>query len=90
MFGIAAAFGGAAGGIALDQKDLALGGVGVPAVDQLAGQARPFERVLAAREVAGFLGRFARALRLHALVDDRARLLRILFEEKLERSLTRP
>ena len=65
-------------------------GLRVLAVDELAGQPRAFERVLAAREIARFLGGVARALRLHALVDDRARVLRILFEEEIEPLVDEP
>ena len=54
------------------------------AVDQLAGQTAPLEHVLAARQIARLLGGFARALRLHALLDDRARDLRVLLEEEIE------
>ena len=54
------------------------------AVDQLARQAAAVERVLAARQIARFFGGLARTRRLHALLDDDARDLGILFEEEVQ------
>ena len=81
---IAAALGGAAGRIAFDQEDLRERGVLRLAVDQLARQPAALEHVLTAGQIARFLGGFACARGLHALVDDRACDLRIFLEEEIE------
>ena len=58
---VAALLGRAAGRVALDEVQLALLGVALLALGELAGQARAVEGALAAREVARLAGRLARA-----------------------------
>ena len=77
---VAGVAGGAAGAVALDQEELALRRVVVGAVLELAGQARVLERRLAAHEVARLARGLAGARGLQRLVDDRARLRRVLLE----------
>ena len=78
---IAALLGGAAGGLALDQVELAAVGVALGAVGELAGQAAAVERALAAGEVAGLAGGFAGAGGFDRLVDDALGDGRVLLEE---------
>src|SRR5262249_5576107 len=75
---------GAAGGIALDQEDLALARIAALAVGELAGQRRAVERRLAARQLARLARRLARTRRRQRLLDDAARHRRILLEELSE------
>ena len=78
---VAALLGRAAGRVALDHEQLGQGRVPHRAVGELARQVRVLERGLAPREIP----RLARCLPspcgLHALVDDQARLRRILLEK---------
>ena len=67
---VAALLGGAAGGLTLDQVELAAVGLALGAVGQLAGQAAAVERALAAGQVAGLAGGFAGAGGVDGLVDD--------------------
>ena len=69
---VAALLGGAAGGFALDQEQLAALRIALRAIGQLAGQAAGIQRALAARQVAGFAGRFTRARGFDRLADDLA------------------
>ena len=66
---VAALFRRAAGGVALHQVDLAVRGIGVGTVGQLAGQGGRVQRRLAARQVAGAARRLAGLGGAHALVD---------------------
>ena len=63
---VAAGLGRAAGGVTLDDEDLALGGVVRLAVGQLARQRRRLQQALAAGQVTGLAGRHARGGRLDA------------------------
>ena len=76
---IAALLGGAAGAIALDNVNLALGGVAAGAVGQLARQRQAFQRALADDQIAGLLGCFPGAEGGATLLNNLARLARILF-----------
>ena len=78
---VAALFGGAAGGFALDQEQLAAVGIALGAVGELAGESAAIERAFAAREVAGFARGFAGAGGVDRLVDDLAGDGRVLLEE---------
>ena len=78
---IAALLGGAAGGLALDEVELAAVGLALAAVGELAGQAAAVERALAAGEVAGLAGGLAGAGRFDGLVDDPLGDGRVLLEE---------
>ncbi len=69
---VAAHLGGAAGGFALHQEQLAALGVLLLAVGQLAGQAARVERALAAGEVAGAPRRFPGPRGVDGLGDDLA------------------
>ena len=86
---VARVAGGAAGAVALDEEELALGRVVVRAVLELARQARVLERRLAAHEVARLARGLAGARGLERLVDDRARLGRVLLEPLGERGVRR-
>ena len=77
---VAALFGRAAGGIALDQVNLAEAGVFFRAVGQLAGQSAAIQAVLAHDQVAGLAGGFARAGGREALIDNALRVVRVLFK----------
>ena len=78
---VAALFGGAAGGFALDQEQLAAVGIALGAVGKFAGKSAAIERAFAARQVAGFAGGFAGAGGVDRLVDDLAGDGRVLLEE---------
>src|SRR6201999_2360755 len=71
----------AAGGVALDDEDLAQRRVLDRAVGELARQPRVLERALAPREVAGLASGRARLCRRDRLADDRPRVGRVLLEE---------
>src|SRR5690606_37308010 len=75
VLGVAAGLGRAAGGVTLDDEDLALGGVVRLAVGELARQGRGLQQSLAPREVAGLAGGDARRGGLDALADDVRRLV---------------
>jgi len=66
---IAALFGGAAGRLSLDQKQLAALRLPFRTIGQLAGKAAAIERAFAASEVAGFPSGFTRAGRFDGFVD---------------------
>ncbi len=67
---VAALLGRAAGGIALDEQDLAFRRVALLAIGELAGQRRDVERALAAGQLARLAGGFARRGGLDHLADD--------------------
>lgn len=67
-------------GVALDDEDLALGGIVRLAVGELARQRRRLQEALAARQVTGLAGRHARGGRLDGLADDVRGLHRIAVE----------
>ena len=81
---VAALLGGAAGGFTLDQVELALVGLPLAAVGQLAGQAAAVQRTLAAGEVACLARGFAGAQGVDRLVDDLLGDLRVLLEESTQ------
>ena len=82
---VAALLGGAAGGIALDDEQLGLGGVALLAVGELAGQRGDVERALAAGQLARLAGGLAGGGGLHHLADDALGLGRMLLEPGLQR-----
>ena len=67
---VAALLGTAAGAVALDNEDFALGRIALGAVRQLAGQRRALQRGLAAGQVAGLAGGLAGAGGVEAAVQD--------------------
>ena len=77
---VAALLGGAAGRVALDDVQLALGRVALLAVGELARQRHPVERALADDEVARLAGGLAGARGREALLDDPAAVGRVLLE----------
>ena len=77
---VAALLGGAAGRVALDDVQLALGGVALLAVGELARQGHPVERALADDEVARLAGRLAGPRGREALLDDPPAVGRVLLE----------
>ena len=77
---IAALLRGTACRIALDDEDLRLRRVALLAVGELSREARAVERALAARQLARFARRLARAHGIGALLRDRARDRGILLE----------
>lgn len=81
---VASGLGRAAGGVTLDDEDLALGGVVRLAVGQLARQGRRLQEALAAGEVAGLAGRHARGGRLDGLADDVRGLVRVAVQPVVE------
>src|SRR3954449_6617793 len=78
---VAALLGRAAGGVALDDEDLAQGRVLHGAVGELAGQPRVLEGALAPREVARLARGRARLRSRDRLADDLARVGGVLLEE---------
>ena len=81
---VAALLGRAAGRVALDQVQLAVLGVALLALGELAGQSRPVEGTLAAREVARLPGRLPGARGVEDLRGDALGVLRVLLEERGE------
>ena len=81
---VAALLGRAAGRFTLDDVDLALGGIALLAVGELAGQAAAVERALAPDEIARLARRLARPRGVDGLADDALRDDRVLFEELAE------
>ena len=81
---VAALLGRAAGRVPLDQEQLALLGVALLALGELAGQPRAVEGALPAREVARLARRLARAQGVEDLADDALRLAGVLLEEGRE------
>ena len=80
---VASRLGGTTGGVALDEVDLALGGIAARAVAQLARQGEPVhDAALLARVVARGAGRLAGAVREERLLDDRLRDGGVLLEER--------
>ena len=77
---VAALLGGAAGAVALDDKQLALGRVALLAVGELAGKIGDVERALAPRQVARLARRLARGRRLDDLRDDLLGVGRVFLE----------
>src|SRR6185436_16735215 len=77
---VAALLRGAACGFTLDDEQLALLGIALLTVGELAGQARELERALALHHLARLAGRLACFVREDRLLDDRARVLRVLLE----------
>src|SRR6185436_14555082 len=77
-----ALFRGPTGRLALDDVELAQGGVTLLAVGQLAWQGAAVQRALAANEVAGLSRSFARPGRVDRLADDLAGNARVLLEER--------
>ena len=82
---VAALLGRAAGRVALDDVELAAGGIALLAVGQLAGQRQPVERALAEDEVAGLARGVAGAGGRQALLDDPAAVAGVLVEVLAER-----
>ena len=70
-----------AGGLALDDEDLAGGGVALLAVGEFAGERGGGEGALAAGHVTRFPGGFPGAEGVHRLRGDALRLFRVLLEE---------
>ena len=87
---IAALLGRATGRVALDDVELAAGGVALLAVGELAGQRQAVEGALAEDEVAGLAGGVAGAGRRQALLDDPAAVAGVLVEVLAEGSRRRP
>src|SRR6185503_18169554 len=81
---VAALLGRAAGGIALDEVELAEGGVALLAVRELAGKAHAVEDAFPARELARLPRGLAGAGRLHDLRADDAGVRGTLEEEVRE------
>ncbi len=77
---VAAALGGAAGGRALDDEHLAVLGVAVGAVGELAGQQGAVQQALADDQVARLAGGLAGPGGGDALLDDAAAVGGVLFE----------
>ncbi len=77
---VAPGLGAAAGAVALDKEDFALGGVALGAVRQLARQGAGFQRGLSARHVARLAGGLAGARRGDALVQHGAADGRVFLE----------
>src|SRR5450759_1999713 len=77
---VAALLGRATGGVAFDEVDLALGGIALLAVGQLARQRHAFEGALAYDEVAGLACRLAGAGRRQRLLDHSPAVGRVLVE----------
>ena len=78
---VAALLGRAAGGVALDQVDLAQRRIPLLAVGELAGQAHAVEHALAARQLARLARRFARARGVDDLAADDLGVGRVLEQE---------
>ena len=78
---IASLLGGAAGGLTLDQEQLAAFRLTFRTVRQLAGKSAAIERALAASEIAGLAGGFTRARSVDGFVDDLASDRRVLLED---------
>ena len=76
----------AAGGVALDDVELGRLGIAHRAVGELARQGRAVERRLAPRQLARLPRREPCAHRRDRLVADRARVLRVLLEERARSS----
>ena len=81
---VAPLLGRAAGRVALHDEDLRKRGVPFLAVRELSGEPRPVERALPPHELARLAGGLARPRRVHDLLDDAARDLRVLLEEARE------
>ncbi len=81
---VAAALGRAAGAVALDDEDLALGRVALGAVGQLAGQARAFQHGLSPRQLARFSRGFSCARGAHAPIQDHAGDGRVFLQELVQ------
>jgi hypothetical protein len=79
---IASLLGGTAGGLTLDQIDLAPIGVAFGAISELAGKTSAVERAFASREIAGLSRGFARACSFNGFVDNAASDSRILLKER--------
>src|SRR5712692_6923225 len=77
------------GRIALDDDELALLGVALGAVRELAREREAVERPLAQNQVARLARRLARAESGEALLDDATRILRVLLEVLAERVVHR-
>src|SRR5690606_36246072 len=77
---VAGLLGRAAGGVALDEEDLALGGVLGGAVGELAGEAGPAEGALALDELARLPRRGAGLRAERHLLDDLLRVVRVVVE----------
>ena len=77
---VAALLGGAAGGVALHQEQLAALGIALLAIGELAGQAAGIERALAPRQFASFARRLAGARGIDGLGANLASHRGILFE----------
>src|SRR5665213_76228 len=81
---VAALFGGAAGGITLDQIYFAVLRIVNRAIGEFAGQRAVFERVFATDDIARFAGRLARFGRAGNFLDHSLRNRRILFQKLRE------
>ena len=81
---VASLLGRPACGLAFDDVDLALRGIALLAVGELAGKTAAVERALAADEIAGLARRLARASGIDGLADDPLGDDRVLFEELSE------
>jgi hypothetical protein len=78
---VAPLLGRAAGGVAFHQVELALGGIALLAVGQLARQPHAVEHSLAPGHLARLAGGFAGSGRFHDLYRNGARVDRVLVEE---------
>src|SRR5207302_3700195 len=81
VLAVAALLGRAAGGIALDEIELAQRRIALLAVGELAGKPDAVEHALAARELARLARGLARPRRFHDLDADDARVGRLFHEE---------
>ena len=81
---VAALLGGAAGGFALDEVELAAVGLALGAIGELAGETAAVECALAAGEVAGLAGGFAGSRCIDRLIDDLLGDLGVLLKEGAE------
>src|SRR6266567_4543319 len=79
----------AACGGAFDDEDLALLGIALRAIGELAGQRESVEGALALDEIACLARRLARAERGQALLDDASGVRRVLLEVLAERVVDR-
>ncbi len=80
IFPVAALLGGAAGRIALDEKEFGLRRIAFLAIGEFARQIGDIERAFAAGELARLARRFACLRRFDHLADDGPRVLRMLLE----------
>src|SRR6266550_1750014 len=82
---VAALLRGAAGAVTLDNEELALGGIALLAIGELAREVGDVERALAPGQVARLACSFARRSRLDDLADDLSRIGGMLLEPLRQR-----